>query len=452
MNIAIAGEGALSLRLAEALMGSHDVVCISSEAADRPQLERLDIEVVPGQVTSADTLRQARAQTAELFIACTQSDEQNIVSCLLAQGMGAGRSVCVLTGGGFSRLGEQDETLADTLGIDTVIRPDQQLADEVVRIVTVPGALDVEVFAGGRVGLMRYAVSDGAPMTRAPLRDLRLPNHVVLVTVRRDDELHLPTGDTRLKPGDKIIAMGRGHALRRLLPLMSESSVGRQKRRATIVGAGSVGYSIARQLEQAHWQVKLIESDPHRCEQVAANLESLVLHGDGADLAVLQQEHVDEVPVLIAVTNSDERNLLISLLAKHLGVERIITRADRYGDEIIFEKAGVDVVRSKYGAAVRSVLAEIGGPDQDQLRAELEHGDARVIELTLPQTFRTTSLIEMKPPTLAVVGSILRGRRVIVPSGRDELRADDHILVFCTREDEAATRDFFLRSRNAVRG
>lgn len=440
----------MSVRVAEALMKSHEVVSICSSARARAQFEKLDIEIVVGSITAADSLNLARADKAEAFIACSRSDEQNIVSCLLAQGLGAGRTICVLTGGGFSRLGHQEETLAETLGIDSVIRPDQHLADELVRIVTVPGALDVEVFAGGRVGLMRYAVTADAPVTQAPLKDLKLPRNVVLVTIRRDEKLALPTGDSRLRAGDKVIAMGRGRALRRLLPLMSGKSMGSRMRRATIVGAGSVGVRVARQLEEANWQVKLIETDRERCEEVAGELRSMVLHGDGADLDLLQEEHVGDVPVLIAVTNSDEKNLLVSLLAKNLGVSRIITRSDRYADEIIFEKAGIDVVRSKYAAAIRSVLDEVGGTAQDDLLAELEHGDARVIELTVPKEFTATLLIEMSPPNLAVIGSILRGRKVIVPSGKDELRGGDRILVFCTREDERETREFFLRKGAAL--
>lgn len=434
----------MAVRIAAALMGAHQVVCVNPGGSDRARLEKLDVTIVGGSVTSADSLREAKVGKAEAFVACTQSDEQNIVSCLLAQGLGAGRTVCILSGGGYSRLADQDETLAETLGIDAVIRPDQQLANELVRIVTVPGALDVEVFAGGRVGLMRYAVSEGAPVTRAQLRELELPKQVVMVTVRRGSELSLPQGDTQLRGGDQIIAMGRGNSLRRLLPMTTVDAMARHERRATIVGAGSVGFSVARQLEDAKWDVKVIEIDQNRCETVASHLRSLVLHGDGADLDLLQQEHVGEVPVLIAVTNNDEKNLLVSLLAKHLGVSRILTRADRFADEIIFEKAGIDVVRSAHGATIRSVLHEVGVNDREELRAELEHGDARVIELTLPGDFAATALREMHPPTHAVVGSILRDRRVIVPGGKDELRANDHILVFCTREDEDETRAFFL--------
>jgi trk system potassium uptake protein TrkA len=152
---------------------------------------------------------------------------------------------------------------------------------------------------------------------------------------------------------------------------------------------------------------------------------------------------------MVAVANNDEKNLLVSLLAKQLGVKRTVTRANRLANELMFEKVGVDVVRSAKGAAIRSVVRSV---DQAHLeiQAELEHGDACVIELTLPPDFARVQLQELRPPTFARVGSIMRGRRLIIPSGRDELQAGDQVLIFCTRADEDETRDFFLSQRAAA--
>jgi trk system potassium uptake protein TrkA len=205
-----------------------------------------------------------------------------------------------------------------------------------------------------------------------------------------------------------------------------------------------VGEAVVRGLEEARWEVKLIESDKSRCEEVAGRLDSLVLNGDGADIDLLEQERIGESPVLVATTNNDEKNLLVSLLAKQLGVERIVTRADRLANERMFEKVGIDVVRSARGAAIRSVVRSVDQARSD-IRAELEHGDACVIELKLPSEFPVSILREMKIPTLARVGSIIRGRRVIVPGGDDVLRAGDEVLVFCARADEERTRKFLLQ-------
>lgn len=452
MKVLIAGNDIVGYRIAEALMSDHEVTHVGPESPMSSRFEQLDVRMIEGQVTSPDVMREAGVRDTNVFIATTDTDEQNIVACLAAQRMGARRTVCVLTRPGFLDVSGDDTALAEWLGIDQVVRPSEQLADEILRIVTVPGALDVEIFAGGRVRLLSYAVEKNAPIIRAPLRSLKLPRELVLVMLVRGEEMIVPKGDTRVEPGDKVVAMGRWRALRRLLfRFLRGQSEGRVKRLATIIGGGTVGVTVARGLEEARWQVKLIESQRPRCEEITTRLGSLVLHGDGADLDLLEQENIADSSVLVAVTNNDEKNLLVSLLAKHLGVARIITRAERLANERMFEKVGIDVVRSAHGAAIRSVVQTID-ESQSEIRAELEHGDARVIELELPEAFTAATLAELQPPTLAMVGTVMRGRQVIIPKGQTRLQPGDHLLVFCARSDEERTREFFMSPKGSQQG
>lgn len=443
MNVLIAGEDVVAFRIAEALMRHHHVVFLGPETADAPRLEKLDIQAVFGAVTSPEALESAQVRKADVFVAVTSSDEQNIVACLAAQRLGAKRTICILARPGFLSVGSDDDALAESLGIDMVVRPGTQLADEIIRIVTVPGALDVEVFADGRIRLLRFAVEENAPITRSPLRDLKLPGHVVLVMIRRGEEIIVPKGDTQLKAGDKVIAMGRWDAVRRLLLRFLRSEYhGADQHKAMVVGGGNVGVSVARGLRDAHWQVKLIESSRARCNEIAEQLDCLVLHGDGGDIDLLEQEGAAEMSVLVAVTDNDEKNLLISLLAKQLGTERIVTRADRLANERLFERVGVDVVRSAGGAAIRSVIRRVDH-SESEIRAELEHGEACIIELELPASFNRIKLADLRPPEFARVATIVRGRSVIVPGGNDMLGAGDHLLIFCLRKDEDQTRAYF---------
>lgn len=442
MNVLIAGEEVVGVRIAEELMTQHQVVYLAAEEIER--LDRLEVEIVYGSATSPEQLRQARVESADLFVACTSSDEQNIVTCIAAQRLGAKRTICMLTQAGFLSVTGDDVGLAESLGIDAVVRPAEELADEIIRIVTVPGALDVAEFAGGRVRLLRYAVEDGAPITRGTLAQQRIPRHVNLVMLKRGDEMIVPRGDTQVRPGDKVIAMGRNSHVRKLLwRFLRNRDSEAEKRTATVVGAGTVGLAVVKGLEEAGFRVKVIETSKERCEQVAPALRSLVLHGDGADLDLLEQERIGDSSVLVAVADNDEKNLLVSLLAKQLGVRRTVTRANRLANELMFEKVGIDVVRSAKGAFIRSVVRGVD-ERQSRIRAELEHGDAQVIELTLPSSFSSVRLKELHPPTFARVGAILRRRHLVVPRGEDTIGPGDRLLIFCTSRDEDGTRDFFL--------
>ena len=167
MHVVIAGGGVVGLRIAEELMHAHEVSYITPEGDDAGRTDRLEVRALKGSATSPEVLRRAQIDGADLFVACAESDESNIVSCLAAQRLGARRTVCMLYGAGFFQIEEADVALAESLGIDAVVRPAEELADEIIRIVTVPGALDVEEFAGGpprvRCARSTSTPTDGSP-------------------------------------------------------------------------------------------------------------------------------------------------------------------------------------------------------------------------------------------------------------------------------------------------
>jgi trk system potassium uptake protein TrkA len=159
-------------------------------------------------------------------------------------------------------------------------------------------------------------------------------------------------------------------------------------------------------------------------------------------VSFLEQERIAERRVVIAVTDSDEKNLLVSLVMKQMGNPRVVTRADSLSNEKLFEKVGVDVVRSAKGAAIRTILAAIDDGESEIL-AELEHGAACVQEVTIDDDAKEINMTDLAPPAYAVVGAILRGEDTIIPGGLDSLRPRDHLFVFGARHDQEAIHDYF---------
>ena len=210
-----------------------------------------------------------------------------------------------------------------------------------------------------------------------------------------------------------------------------------------IVGGGAVGLRVALGLERDGWEVKLIESCLDRCEKIAHRLKGLVLHGDGSDMELLQEEQIEDYPVLLSVTATDEKNLLISLIAKQLGVKRTITRADRLSNEKMFERVGIDVVRSARGAAIRKVVREAIDRDSE-IRGELEHGDMHVIEIELPDTTVERPVADYEAAVFCILGAIIRDEKVIFPKLDSTIRAKDHLFIFTSRKDEKAAHDLFM--------
>jgi trk system potassium uptake protein TrkA len=445
MYVLITGDSEVASHIAELLMEEHQVVLIGPDRENTARLERLDIEIVHGQPTSQEVLRDAHIDKAGVFVAATDNDEQNIVSCIAARRMGAARTICLLSRPGFVSIQDDEEALAEFLGIDIIVRPAEQLANEIIRIVTVPGALEFAHLIQGRVRVLKHTVEPGAPISDRVLKDTALPENIVLVMVQRGEQVFLPNGNTQFQAGDKVTAVGTPrsiHALR--YRFLRSRDHGKDLQKATIIGGGVVGLLVAKGLEKAGWEIKVIEVDLGRCETIAPQLDGLVLHGDGSDMDLLEEERVTECPVLIAVTSNDEKNLLVSLIGRHLGVERIITRADRLSNERMFERVGIDVVRSARGAAIRTVVREVVGAKAD-LHAELEHGDMEIIELELPDDNPPVLVQDLRAPLFALIVTVVRGDQVVIPNGKTMLYGGDRLLIFTSREDESAARAHFTR-------
>lgn len=440
MKIVVAGEGVMALRIVDALMHRHQVVCLCPQESPHFRSDHLNAEILVGPITSPIVLAGAGAKDCNAFVACSTSDEQNIVACMAAHRLGAKRTICVVNGQSFLTTDAEGKEMADGLGIGTIIRPIEQLANELITIVRVPGALEIEAIADGRLVLFRYAVEEGSKIEGQSLSDLALPKGTRLVHVRRGDEFLVPRGDSVLQRGDKVIAMGEQLGCTRLGSLLCGQQ--KKKKDAAVIGGGRVGRAVTQGLIKAGFRVTLIDNNLERCERAAAQTEGLVLHGDGTDVSFLEQEDIAGRRVVIAVTDSDEKNLLVSLVMKQLGNPRVVTRADSLSNEKLFEKVGVDVVRSAKGAAIRTILRAIDEGESEML-AELEHGATYVQEITIDAGATEISMTDLSPPAYAVVGAILRGSETIIPGGLDSLKPSDHLFVFGSRQDQEAIHDYF---------
>jgi trk system potassium uptake protein TrkA len=442
MRILIIGGGQVGFGLAQALAPRNEVVVVdhAPETADR--FEKLDVEFVAGGGTSRDTLRGAGIERADVFIACTGLDEVNIVACGMANQIRQTRTICFVSREDFLRLSKGEDGLAH-FGIDRVVWPEAQLADDIERIVSTPGAIDAEVFAEGAVRLLEYRLETGSPLIAERVADLHLPHGSLLVAVRRGDEFFIPRGETRLASGDKAIVMGTPDAMAEVQGLMTQGlNVGRQS--VTIIGGGDVGMRLAEHLDTVPTiSLRVIERDEQRGETLAARLHrALVLQGNGTDLALLESEDIGRSDVLVSVIDNDEKNLLASLLGRQLGVKRVITRVSEPANLRLFERVGVDVAISARGAAIAAVLHEVeGGPAS--LLAVLEQGEGRILELEVPPRYVGRALRDLGPPRDSIVGAILRAGRAIVPRGADRLLAGDRLIVFSTRSAADHVRSFF---------
>lgn len=441
MHIVIVGGGEVGSALARALAADHEVFVIDHDAAVADRFSSLDVDFIVGSGTSEEALTRANINAADFFVACTGLDEVNIVACAIANRLSSPETVCLVSRADF--LGSATDLGLQQFGINRVLWPEAQLAVDIEQVVTAPGAIDAEVFAGGFVRLLEYKLDSSSPLIAAPVGALHLPRGSLIVAVKRAGKLFVPRGATRLEVADKIILMGTPEAMREVEKIVRPgANQGRQL--VTIIGGGDVGLQVAERLEKINnADVRIVERDEERGALLASRLtHTLVLNGDGTDLEFLESEDVGRSDVLVCVIDNDERNLLASLLGRQLGVPKIVTRVGRSGNLRLFERVGIDVALSARGAAVASILHQVSG-GTSSLLAVLEHGEARVLELTVSPTFRSRPLKGIGTPEDVIVAAILRGDHAIVPRGDDRIDPGDRILVFCTRAAAGRVQAYF---------
>ena len=444
MQIIIIGGGEIGYALAKALADDHELCVLDTELSVADRFGLLDVEFLTGSGTSSSLLVRARVETCDLLIACTGLDEVNIVACSLGSQLGCRRTICFVSREDFVHTTEGRESLSEHFGIDQVIWPEAQLADAIERIIMAPGSVDAGVFAGGEIRLLEFRLGADSPLVGKSIAALSLPYGVVIVAVHHGDATTIPHGRTVLNPGDKVVLMGTREAMKALQRLLSPEASSRRARVVTIIGGGDVGLRVAQHLEsEPGIQLYVVEHDHARGEMLAATLGNAhILEGDGTDLSLLESEEIGRSDVLVSVIDNDERNLLACLIGRQLGVGSVITRVSTPANLRLFELVGIDVALSARGAAVASVVHQIDG-GRSSLLAVLEEGQAKVIELTVPDGFPAIALRDLAMPNEAIIGSIVRGAEVIVPRGEDCIEPGDRLLVCATGISAEQVRELF---------
>ena len=347
MKIIIYGASEIATLIAKEFHQIHEITIIDKEEKKTEDLSRLDICFINSEALTIDTLKNANIKSADIFISTTATDEINILACLTVKRMCSVKTICFVskeqskTSLGLTR----DSEYAGSLFIDHIIWPEELLTKEIFQIVTIEKALDAENFANGRARLLEYKLDAESILVGKKVRECDFPDECLIVGITREDKLFIPYGETVLEENDKIIFMGLSAQLSILAARFFHEK--NYSKSITIIGGGNVGLMLAKNLEKSKVHIKIIEKNLKRCEHLAEVLSNtLIINGDGTDLELLTQEEIPSSDAVISVTNNDEKNLLCSLLAKQLGVKRIVSRVSKDVNIPLFDKVGIDITVS----------------------------------------------------------------------------------------------------------
>jgi trk system potassium uptake protein TrkA len=436
VQITVVGAGKVGYSVAQYLsLENHDVAVIEINEERRNIIQNsLDVMTIEGSGASPGVLSHAHVKGSEIFIAVTSNDEVNMVACRAAKDAGVGFTIARIRSDEYIGSESQGHQFLKSMGIDMAVNTDYVMAQEIVRILQTPSALDVEDFAGGRIRLLETRLEPGSPLIDTCLKDLSLPPNVLVVGILRFDRMIIPNGNDVLKAGDHVFFVGAPESLEAL----SEKRLQKlsRVRNVMIIGAGRMGRYLAQVLESRGMMVKAIDHQESRCKELAHQLKrGKVFCGQGTDVELLKQEGVGQADAVICLTRDDELNLLLALLAKDFGAQRTFVRVGHTEYITLMAKVGVDVVLSPRLTMAEVILRQVHRSKFAML-ALLEGAKASALEVNVSPKSPCLGkkLKDIKFPQNCLMGAIYRQNTVIVPNGESVLQPGDKVVMFSVPE------------------
>ena len=448
MKIVVAGAGEIGSHLAKMLsMEYHEITVISE---DEESLEKInsdsDIVTVEGHPTSIDTLVKAGAGSADLFIAVNPDSEQdiNIVSAALAKKLGAKKVTARINNEEYQK--NDNRIIFTDLGIDSLFYPEKIAATEIVNLLKQNNASEFMNYSHGKLQLIVYRLEECSPMvdrTVAELRE-RTQNLFRSVAISRDGKTIIPKSATRFKTGDVVYLVSKKEGMEQALSLSGKPKV--TVRNLMILGGGRIGEMVARSMEKQTENIKLIELNPEKCAHLSEALDrTLVINGDGRNSDLLMEEGLKDMEAFVAVTSSSETNILSCVVAKRMGIPKVIAEVENFEYIKLAEEMGVDSVINKKLITAGKIFRFTLSNKVRSIKV-LNGTDAVVLEFIVNTNSKITTgkLKDLGFPEEAIIGGFVRGNESFIADSESTIRPYDQVVVFANPDAVDKVDKFFL--------
>ncbi len=449
MKIVIIGDGKVGHKLTAQLSEEdYDVVLIDQNQNKLMNaVNQMDIICIHGNGADVEILKQADVPNADMLIACTSMDELNLLACLFAKRLGAKHTIARVRNPIYF---EQLDLLKGDLHLSMAINPELTAADEIARVLLFPEASKVETFMKGRVELIEYVIKENSLLVGMPLAELYKTYQIkmLICAVRRGDEVFIPDGNFVLQAGDKIHITASRENLRLFFKKMGHRLT--RVKKVIICGGGHVCYYLARRLLQAKMQVKIIEINEKRCEELCETLpEATIINGDASEQALLLEEGAKDADAIISLTGMDEENIIISLFGVSLGVEKIVAKVNEDNRARMVAGLGIDSIVSAKTATANTIMRYVRARKNSYSSENVEtmyrliDGQVEALEFIIKKSSEYVGipLKDLKLKSNNLIACIGRKRRIIIPNGDSHLEVGDSVIIVTRNRSVNSFRD-----------
>lgn len=435
MKIIIAGAGDVGSHLAKMLSNEyHDLTIIDNDETRLNRVaENYDVVTVFGSPTSIKTLTLAGVAHADLFIAVSPAQEQdvNIISALLAKKMGSAKVTARINNDEY--LQNDNKLLFTEMGIDLLFYPEKIASHEIIDLLKQTGTSEFMDFSGGKLQLIVFRLDDGAPLIDKTMTEVALLNEDApyrAVAVSRDGTTIIPRGSTKFKEHDLVFVISKRGGVQEAMSYSGKNNIA--VKRLMIVGGGRIGEMVAKKLENTVDYIKLIEQKMERCEVLTERLsKTLVINGDARNTDLLIEEDVNDFDAFVAVTGNSETNILSCVMAKKMGVAKTIAEVENLDYIKLAEGMGVDAVINKKLITASRIFRFTLSNKVQSIKC-LNGSNAEIMEFIVnPNSAITKDKIRnLGFPKDAIIGGVIRGNHSYIAQGDTEIKPYDRVVVF----------------------
>lgn len=440
MKIIIVGCGKVGVTLAEQLnQENHDITVIDTDGEKlRSMMVRLDVMGIEGSGAVYQTQMDAGIEEADLLIATTNSDELNMLCCLIAKKAGNCQTIARIRNPEYS---QEIQFLREELNLSMAINPELAAAMEISRLLKFPSVIKIDTFAKGRVEIMKMIVPDKSPLHNMRVYEVstKLGCNVLICAVERGHDVFIPGGNFQMKAHDKISFISSEADANNFF---HKTGIGRSTiKNALFIGGGKLTYYLAKMLENSNIDIKIIESDYKRCEDLSVKLpKAMIIHGDGTDQQILLEEGIESTDAFAALTGFDEENIMLSLYAASLSNTKLITKINRITFEDVINNLNLgSIIYPKLITAdtivryVRAMQNSLGSNVETLYKIVANKVEALEFRVESGASMIGIPLEKLSFKSNLLVGCINRHGTIIIPKGKDMILAGDTVIIVTTQ-------------------